>query len=100
MRGDEEMERLTKKTDTQDFYVTEFIEGKSANGVYYGEAIERLAKFENLFDHLVERKRAIPIELESLKSEGKNKTYGYKEKFAEKLMNDMLLNLLEQHGLK
>ncbi|MGB4590394.1 MAG: hypothetical protein WBI17_14345 [Clostridiaceae bacterium] len=86
--------------DTQDFYVTEFIEGKSDNEEYYGEAIERLAKFENLFDHLMKRKDAIPIELDSLRSEGKNKTYGYKEKFAEKLMNDMMLNMLEQYGLK
>lgn len=94
------MKRLTKIADTHDYYVTEFIEGKSTDVEYYGEAIEKLAKFENLFDHLIERKNAIPIELDSLRSEGKNKTYGYKEKFAEKLMNDMLLNMLEQYGLK
>jgi len=94
------MGRLTKKMGTENFYVTEFIEGKSANEEYFGEAVERLAKFENLFDHLIERKNEIPIELDSLRSEGKNKTYGYKEKFAEKLMNDMMLNMFEQFGLK
>jgi hypothetical protein len=94
------MKRLTKKTDTQDFYVTEFIDAKSDNEEYYGEAVERLAKFENFFDHLMERKSEIPQELDSLRSEGKNKTYGYKEKFAEKLMNDMMMNMLEQYGLK
>lgn len=94
------MKRLTNKTENNDFYVTKFIDGKSADEEYYGEAVERLAKFENLFDRLVERKNEIPKELDVLRSEGKNKTYGYKEKFAEKLMNDMMLNLFEQYGLK
>lgn len=94
------MKRLTNKTENSDFYVTKFIDGKSGNEEYYGEAIEQLAKFENLFDRLMERKNEIPKELDALRSEGKNKTYGYKEKFAEKLMNDMMLNLFEQYGLK
>lgn len=94
------MKRLTNKTENNDFYVTKFIDGKSGNEEYYGEAIEQLAKFENLFDHLMERKNEIPMELDALRSEGKNKTYGYKEKFAEKLMNDMMLGILEQYGLK
>lgn len=94
------MKRLTNKTENNDFYVTKFIDGKLDNEEYYGEAIEQLAKFENLFDHLMERKNEIPIELDALRSEGKNKTYGYKEKFAEKLMNDMMLGILEQYGLK
>ena len=94
------MERLTNKTKTEDFYVTKFIDGKLENEAYYGEAVERLAKFENLFDHLMKRKNEIPMELDALRSAGKTKTYGYKEKFAEKLMNDMMLSMLEQYGLK
>ena len=94
------MKRLTNKTENNDFYVTKFIDGKFGSEEYHGEAVERLAKFENLFDRIMERKNEIPIELDALRSEGKNKTYGYKEKFAEKLMNDMMLNLFEQYGLK
>ena len=94
------MERLTQKTEPEDFYVTKFIEGKLENEGYFGEAVERLAKFENLFDHLMKRKNDIPMELDALRSEAKTKTYGYKEKFAEKLMNDMMLGMLEQYGLK
>lgn len=94
------MERLTKKTEPEEFYVTKFIDGKMENEEYFGEAVERLAKYEDLFDHLRKRKNEIPSELEALRSEGKTKTYGYKEKFAEKLMNDMMLSMLEQFGLK
>lgn len=94
------MERLTQKNDQENCYVTKFIEGKLENEAYVGEAVERLAKFENLFDHLIKRKNEIPIELDALRSLGKTKTYGYKEKFAEKLMNDMMLGMLEQFGLK
>lgn len=93
------MERLTKQSKEQEFYVTEYIAGKMGDEGYYGEAIEKLAKFENLYDYLLARKISLPEEMEKLRNEGKNKSYKFKEIFAQKLMNEALLALLSAQGL-
>lgn len=94
------MKRLTRLSVNNEHYVTDSIEGEYANEGYYGEAVEKLAKFEDFYDHLVLRQDAIPVELEKLRSEEKSKTFRYKELFAEKLMNEVLLDQLRGRGLK
>lgn len=94
------MKRLTRLAGNNEHYVTDSIEGKDENEGYYGEAVEKLAKFEDFYDHLVVRQDVIPKELEKLRSEGKSKTFRYKELFAEKLMNEVLLDQLRARGLK
>lgn len=94
------MERLTKPSENNAFYVTDKITGIIAEEGYYGEAIDRLAKFENLYAHLMERYSAIPSELEALRSAGKNRTVTFKERLTEKMIIEMLLNQLRRHGLE
>ncbi len=94
------MNRLTRLSEDHGFYVSDSIAGQVAQEDYYGEAIEKLAKFENLQDHLIARHHAIPSELEALRSAGKGKTVTFKELLTEKLVTDMLLTQLERHGLK
>lgn len=93
------MERFTKQASADSCYVTAKITGVIENEGYYGEAIERLAKFENIYEHLMMRKGAIPAELEALRGANKGKTVTFKELLAEKMINDMVLKLLEREGL-
>lgn len=94
------MERMTKLLADKDCYITNNIVGNFESEGYYGDAIEKLAKFENLYDHLIARQSSIPKELETLRNAGKNKTVTFKELLAEKLVNEMMLKLLGRHGLK
>lgn len=89
------MERYTKKSDSKGIYVTEGINGLIEGEGYYGDAIERLAKFENLNEHLINRQKMIPVELESLRNSGKSKTVTFKELLSEKMVNEMILTKLE-----
>jgi hypothetical protein len=45
-------------------------------------------------------KKPIPVELEKMKSEEKEKTVRYKEMFAQKLYNLQIAALFERHGIK
>jgi len=92
-------ERLTKLSESKEFYVTANIEGKLGDEGYFGDAVEKLAKFENLHDYLVERQICIPKELEALRNEGKSKTVKFKELLAQKLINETLLDLLASKGI-
>ena len=94
------MNRFTKLSESKTFYVTGDISGKLEHEGYYGDAVNRLAKFENLYEHLLARHNAIPAELEKLRLAGKNKTVTFKELLTEKMINDMILTQLERQGLK
>jgi hypothetical protein len=94
------MERLTKRSENNQVYVTESIDGQYGDEGYHGEAIEKLAKFENVYDHIIERQKAIPVELEALRSAGKEKNYKFKELLGQKIMNEMLLMQMSHQGLK
>lgn len=93
------MERLTRLTEAQGFYVSDITTVCTTAEGCSGDAIERLAKFENLYDHLTQRRKEIPTELETLRAAGKNKTVTFKELLTEKMIIDMLLNQLVRHGL-
>jgi hypothetical protein len=95
------MKRLTKLSKNKEFYNA--VDDKSVkceNEGHYGDAIEKLAKFENFYDHLASRQKSIPTELEALRSGGKTKTVTFKELLAEKMINDMILTQLADHGLE
>lgn len=94
------MERLTKRSADNLFYVEAGVSEMDADNRYCGEAINRLAKFEDLWAHLLTRHSVIPAELEALRRAGKEKTVTFKELLAEKMINDMLLTHLERQGLK
>lgn len=88
------MERLTRMDPNNHCHVTDGIAGKYPEGGYYGEAIERLAQYENLVDHLLARQQHIPEELETLREAGKNKTVQFKELLTQKLITENFLALL------
>ena len=100
MEEDDEMDRMTRKSEEKGCYTTEGITGKFEDGGYYGDAVERLAKFENLHTYLMEQKETVARQLDALREAEKTKTYKYREVFSQKLMNDMMVDLMRGFGLK
>ena len=94
------MKRLTRLAAKEKFYTTDGITGKVDNEGYYGDAVEKLARFEDFYNHLIERRTAIPEEIETLRKAGKDKTVTFKELLTEKMVNQMILNQLEKYGLR
>jgi len=83
------MKRMTIKTDT----------GITVMDSDLSEAFCRLAAYEDIYDELVGNTLAIPLELEKLKAEGKEKTVRYKEMFGQKLIDTRIKALFERHGI-
>lgn len=93
------MSRLTKLMKNNNLYVSKQIEEKHEDG-YSGDAIEKLAKFENLFDYLIMQHEEIPKELEILRNEGKIKSYHFREILTNKLIIDAFLNLMKKYDIE
>lgn len=66
---------------------------------YTGDAIEKLARFENLIEDLLNSQRQIPIELEMLRNEGKTKSVRFRELMVKKITNANLLDLFKIYSL-
>lgn len=91
------MTRYThKKNDTNVLLVDEV---KIENGFISGEAIDRLAKFESFYDEIEKAQNDISLQLDELRSEGKEKTVQFRELFTKKLVNNNVMAFLRYHGL-
>ena len=84
------MNRFTEKTD----------DGYSVPDERIKDAIQRLGEFEDAYDDLVNSQEQIPKDLETLRTQGKEKTVRYKETVAQKLINNNIVMFFEKHGLK
>lgn len=60
-------------------------------GVNQGDALQRLGKFEDMYDALMHEQHTIVSKMEVLKAEGKSDTATYKQLFANRLKNTELL---------
>ena len=94
------MERLTILSNDHKTYLTKAIERKLDDEFYYGEAIQKLALFENMHEYLIESQTSIPKELETLRNQGKSKTVTFKELLTQKLINESMLMLLSRYGIE
>ena len=64
------------------------------------DAIIRLGLYEDAYEDLLDSIERIPIELEAMRTEGKEKTVRYKETVTQKLINNNIVSFFERHGLK
>lgn len=115
MLMEEYMERLTKEIDKK-VYMTE---GKSIQQVpvpskdklgtckedactcgYSGEAINKLAKFENLYEHLISSQEETIEKLEKLRKENKTNTVTFKQLLVKKMTNENFINLFNIYGIE
>jgi len=83
----------------------ERLTGKNKNGYFVSDenietALHRLGMFEDAYETLINHQAQIPVDLENLRKQGKEKTVTYKETMAQKLINNSILIFFEKHGLK
>ena len=93
------MDRFTKVLDNN-FYVVDDTKVQHDKNGYSGDAVNRLAKFENIYDDLMLKQNEITKELEKLRIEGKTHTVKFKQLLANKLTNSNILMVFEDYGLK
>ena len=72
---------------------------KESQEGYSGLAAERLARFEDCLEDLLNQQKTITLELAQLKSQEKEKTVRFREAFARKLINTQVLMVLKRYGL-
>ena len=84
------MERFTKQVDGSYIHA----EGRSMN-----EIIQKLAKYENMYEALCTEQSKIIKEMENLRLTGKSKTVTYQQLMANKLMVMNLISRFEIYGL-
>lgn len=94
------MDRLTKELDRSNLYLVDDTKVQHDASGYSGDAISKLAMFENFYDDLLLKQSEISKELEKLRSEGKNKSVKFKQLLANKLTNNNILILLKSYGLQ
>ena len=94
------MERLTKMLGNNDFYSVDDIAVDHHNNRYTGEAINKLAKFENIYEDLITSQNDIFKDLEKLRNEGKTKSVRFKELMVKKLTNINTIALFKAYGLE
>ena len=92
------MERVTKFSEDKNFIVAKNLISPKGD-CYTGEAIEKLAKYENLHEELRKKQIKIIKEMEELKSQDKNKTVKFKQLLAEKISINNILSIFEVYGL-
>ena len=93
------MDRLTRRMESEDRYmVDEAALCRTANG-YAGNAVEKLAKFENAYGDLLDKQQKTIQQMQSLKAQGKIKSARYKQLLAEKLTNSYIIIWFESYGL-
>ncbi len=93
------MERLTKQLELWGHAVPPEQVAPIPGG-YAGEAIERLARFENFYCDLLQAQAAYTAELDALKREGKTRSVRFRELMGKKLQNADILIRLKYYGLE
>jgi hypothetical protein len=64
------------------------------------KAAESLARFEDLYEYVIDCETSIPAELANLRNEGKEKTLRFRELMGQKLLNTSFINLFKQFDIK
>jgi hypothetical protein len=94
------VDRLTKTLDNSKGYFVEDDKVEHEENGFTGQAINKLATFENVYADLQLKQVEISKELEKLRSEDKTKTVKFKQLLTNKLTNGNVIMLLESYGLK
>lgn len=94
------MARLTRALDISGFYVVDDDKVNHDVNGYSGDAINKLAKFENIYDDLIANQREISKELEKLRLEGKMNSVKFKQLLANKMTNNNIIILCKTYGLQ
>ena len=94
------MPRITRWLPEENRYVLDPARIEQDPDGCVGDAVERLAAYENLHEHMEKRVREIPEELAALRAQGKEKTVTFRELAAQKLTFQAWLEMAEEFGAK
>lgn len=94
------MERLTKLVGNRELYFTDDLTVSHDVNGYTGEAITKLAKFENIYEDLITSQSEISKQLEKLRNEEKTKTVRFRELMGKKMTDALIIELFKSYGLK
>ncbi|MEF9894078.1 hypothetical protein [Anaerorhabdus sp.] len=91
------MKRHTIKTNTG--YIVENL--KSEDNQFSGEAINQLAKYENMVEIILQEQKELQEKIDNLKNPDSNKVHWrVKELMGKKLTNKGILLALKYHGIE
>ncbi|RHW39026.1 hypothetical protein D1B31_13770 [Neobacillus notoginsengisoli] len=93
------MKRLTTPSKNKSYTVEESAI-QPALGGYTGEAIDKLAGFENFYEAIQSQQLEIEKELEKLRAQDKSRTVRFKQLLANKLSNNNILIQLKTYGIE
>ena len=93
------MKRLTQTKEDPDNYLVEENQIEPMESGFSGNAILKLAKYENFHEGLMREQEKISLEMQKLRSDGKARTVTFKQLLANKLANSQTLILLGTYGL-
>ncbi|MGI6324726.1 MAG: hypothetical protein ACOXZS_02130 [Bacilli bacterium] len=91
------MKRYTKKVNNIYVVSSEVIKKKGDN--YTGDAIERLAIFENMVDDILLKQEEITRALAELRNKKETKIFRFKELLGNKLINSAIINVFKNYHL-
>jgi len=96
------MARLTRLTRllNNEVYIVDDDKVICDDNGYSGEAVSRLAGFENFYDDLVAGQNKISEEMEKLRNEGKTKSVRFRELMGKKMINSNFILLFKTYGLQ
>lgn len=93
------MRRLTSYNQESQSYTVELPDIVPIKEGYGGDAIEKLANYENLRERIEEEQKQISQELDKLRSQGKSKSVKFREGMSKKLMNSYVLSIFQANDL-
>lgn len=93
------MERLTTQ-QIDGSYQAPTSSVQAAGSAWQGEAIHRLAQFENYFEALRAQQADLAQKLERLRSEGKKSSVQFREMLGNKVMGSQALAMLKVYGIE
>lgn len=92
--------RLTRALDSNNLYAVDDNRVQHNVDGYSGDAINKLAKFENVYDDLISKQSEISKELEKLRLVGKTHSVKFKQLLTNKITNNNILILFKAYGLE
>ena len=93
------MPRMTRTLPGENHYSLDGSRIEKCADGWHGEAVDRLAAFENMHEALQQRLREIPSELDALKVQGKEKTVTFRELAAQKMLYRQWLDMAQEYGV-
>jgi hypothetical protein len=93
------MARMTRKISGSENFMVDAAMVSCTDGGCSGEAIDRLARFENLVEEIAASQVQISRELADLRNQGRSSSVKFRELMVQKLTNNHMLVLFNFHGL-